>query len=92
MSRPAEPIPGWWETPALAFAEGARVGYEAGLREALLVAADLYGPWRFDADEVVRGLQRRGLWPPGPRWPGGSSSTGDPASPQPLEPSERLRT
>lgn len=75
MSRPAEPIPDWWESPALAFAEGARVGYAAGLEEALAVAADLYGPWRFDADEVVRGLARRGLWPPGPtRSAGGSAA------------------
>lgn len=75
MSRPADPIPGWWESVPLAFAEGARVGYAEGLAEALEVAAALYGPWRFDADEVVRGLQRRGKWPPGPtRHTGGSAA------------------
>lgn len=55
----SEPVPDWWEHPRLAFAEGARVGRLAGLAEALEVARDLYGPWRFDADEVWRGLERR---------------------------------
>lgn len=58
-SADAEPIPGWWGDPRLAFAEGCRVGYNAGLAEALEVARELYGPWRFDADEVWRGLERR---------------------------------
>jgi hypothetical protein len=69
--RATEPIPDWWTSPELAFAEGSRVGYEAGLAEALEVAAALYGPWKFDADAVVRGLAARGLWPLPPA-PGGS--------------------
>lgn len=55
----AEPIPGWWEDPRLAWADGARTGYAAGVLEALEVAAELWGPWRFDADAVWRGLERR---------------------------------
>lgn len=58
----------WWTDPRLAFAEGGRAGYRAGLREALEVAEVLYGPWhRFDAAEVVRALERRGEWPLVPR-------------------------
>lgn len=53
------PVPDWWTDPRLAFAEGGRVGYAAGLLEALEVAADLYGPWKFNAAEVWRGLERR---------------------------------
>lgn len=49
----------WWEDPRLAFAEGGRAGYANGVRDALEVAAELWGPWRFDADEVWRGLERR---------------------------------
>lgn len=71
--RPTEPIDGWWESPALAFAEGARVAFEDGLREGLQIAADLYGPWRFDADAVVRELAARGRWPL-PPLPGGQES------------------
>lgn len=81
--RPEEPIPDWWETPALAFAEGARVGYAAGLAEALEVAAALYGPWRFDADAVVRGLAARGLWPLPPSTGGSSGGgSGDTSAPR----------
>lgn len=58
-----EPIDGWWESPALAFAEGARVAYLEGIRDALDVAEGLYGVWRFDADALVRTLQARGQWP-----------------------------
>jgi hypothetical protein len=54
-----EPIPGWWEDARLAFAEGARVGHESGVLEALEVAAELYGPWKFDAAAVWRGLERK---------------------------------
>jgi len=43
----------------LAFAEGARVGRLEGFREALEVAQLLYGPWRFDAADVWRGIERR---------------------------------
>lgn len=49
----------WWESPRLAFAEGAQVGYAAGLAEALEVASLLYGPWRFDAEAVWRGVEDR---------------------------------
>lgn len=55
----AEPLEGWWLDPRLAFAEGARVGRAAGLAEALEVAALLYGPWKFDAADVWRGLEER---------------------------------
>lgn len=50
---------GWWENPRLAFAEGARLGRAAGLAEALEVAGLLYGPWKFDAADVWRGLRER---------------------------------
>lgn len=72
MAQSSEPVDGWWESPALAFAEGARVGYDEGLREAFQAAADLYGPWRFDSTAVVRELQARGRWPLAPA--GGSSA------------------
>lgn len=70
-----EPIPGWWETRPLTFAEGARVGYLEGFRDALQLAEELYGPWHtFDAAAVVRALEARGRWPvvqsgPGDRQP-----------------------
>jgi hypothetical protein len=80
MARPAEPIEGWWESVPLAFAEGARVGYAEGLAEALQIASDLYGPWRFDADAVVRALVARGLWPlaPAPVGPGAGANLSTP--------------
>lgn len=54
----------WYADPRLAFAEGGRAGFAAGVREALEVAEELYGPWhRFDAAEVVKALERRGAWP-----------------------------
>lgn len=56
---PDEPIPGWYTRPRLAFAEGARVGYAAGVADALEVARELWGPWKFDADAVWRGLEQR---------------------------------
>lgn len=60
----AEPIDGWWESPALSFAEGARVAYLEGFRDALRLADELYGPWHtFDAAAVVRALESRGRWP-----------------------------
>lgn len=84
MTRPTDPVPGWWESVPLAFAEGARVafaeGYADGLAEALQIAADLYGPWKFDADAVVRELIARGRWPlaPAPVGPGAGANLSPP--------------
>ena len=59
MSTTSDPIPDWWTDPRLAFAEGARVGRAAGLLEGVAACQELYGPWKFDAAEVWRGLERR---------------------------------
>jgi hypothetical protein len=56
---PSDTIDGWWTDPRLAFAEGARIGFAAGMAEALEVAAQLYGPWKFDAAAVIRGVEAR---------------------------------
>lgn len=55
----SEPIPDWWTSPRLGFAEGSRVGFEAGYAAALEACAELYGPWRFDSAAAWRGLERR---------------------------------
>src|SRR3954454_2287680 len=56
---PQATIVGWWESPRLAFAEGARVGRLEGFLEALRVMEGIWGPWVFDADAAARALERR---------------------------------